>query len=303
MLSPFRSFIQAGFECGRLEWQGNFCLLSGSRHLPEADMAAHYRILRAHGVRTVRDGLPPWLPIAPRLALAAREGMEVIWDLNHYWRHDDPAGYAARVAQAVRETVPDRPFWCCFNELSFHPRMCPGESFEHVAAQARDIFLRLRAQLPDLRLVTAEPGHRPHETGAHAALADLADVIGVNYYPHEARRSLGRSLRDAALRYGKPVMVAETGLHTGRRPFWKDVRSKGDWLRFALSEVRRSKAPVVGLCWYPIVNMPAWNAPHRRRWDHGLIREDLSVDEGLSAALREATGYMPEPSTSISSPR
>ena len=46
----------------------------------------------------------------------------------------------------------------------------------------------------------------------------------------------------------------------------------------------------MGVCWYPIVNAPAWNAPHRHRWDHGLIREDLSVDACLSVAIAQAAG-------------
>lgn len=290
MPTLFRSFVQAGFECGRLEWQGNFCLLSGTRHLPEQDMRAHYEIVKAHGIRTVRDGLPPWLPVEPRLRTARAAGVEVIWDLNHYWRHADPVGYAERVVGAVRAVCPDQTFWCCFNELSFHPRMCPGESFGYVAEQARTIFAILRAGLADVRLVTAEPAHRPHEIGAHAPLADLADVIGINVYPHDLRRDVARSLKDASQRYGKPVMIAETGLHKGHRRRWKGIACKGDWLRHALDAAARSRVPVTGVCLYPIVNSPAWNAPHRRRWDHGLIREDGSVDPALSAAIIEATG-------------
>lgn len=285
----FQSFIQAGFECGRLEWQKNFCLLSGSRHLPEQDMRAHYAILLKHGIRTVRDGLPWWLPIEPRLRVAQAMDLEVIWDLNHYWRHPDAAAYAERVAAAVEAVCPDRPFWCCFNELSFHPVMCRGESFESVVRQSREILGCLRARLPDVRLITAEPAHRPHEIGAHAALADLADVIGINVYPHEMKRSITRSLRDVAARYGKPVMIAETGLHKGHRRRWKGIDDKGEWLRHVIDAVHRSGVPVAGLCLYPIVNAPAWNAPHRRRWDHGLIREDLSVDQSLSQAIMEAT--------------
>jgi hypothetical protein len=289
MLTVFRSFIQAGFECGRLEWQRNFCLLSGSRHLPEQDMAAHYAILKAHGIRTVRDGLPWWLPIEPRLQLARDAGLEVIWDLNHYWRHPDPVGYAERVAQAVNAVAPDQTFWCCFNELSFHPRMVPGESFDYVVEQSRTILAILKQQVADVRLVTAEPAHRPHEIGAHA-LADLADVIGINVYPHELKRDISRSLRDVAARYGKPVMIAETGLHHGHHRRWKGINDKGDWFRTVLDAVDRSKVHVMGICLYPIVNAPAWNAPHRRRWDHGLIREDLSVDPSLSGAIMQATG-------------
>ena len=290
MLTPFRSFLQAGFECGRLEWQNNFCLLSGSQHLPERHMAAHYRIVASHGIRTVRDGLPWWLPIEPRLRAAQAAGLEVIWDLNHYWRHPDPIGYAERVVAAVGSVCPQQTFWCCFNELSFHPRMCPGERFADLIAQSRDIFAVLRAGLPDVRLITAEPAHRPHEIGAHAPLADLADAIGINVYPHELRRDIARSLRDAGLRYNKPVMIAETGLHKGHRRRWKDIDCKGAWLRHVLDAVQRSRVHVVGVCLYPIINSPAWNAPYKRRWDHGLIREDLTVDPTLSAAIMDVTG-------------
>ena len=286
----FRSFIQAGFECGRLEWQKNFCLLSGTRHLPEQDMPAHYEILTAHGIRTVRDGLPWWLPIEPRLKAARAAGMEVIWDLNHYWRHHDPIGYAERIAAAVQAVCADQTFWCCFNELTIHPRMCPGETHGYVVDQARTIIGILRKALPDVRLVTSEPAHRPHEIEAHAPLADLADVIGINIYPHELKRDVARSLKDAALRYGKAVMITETGLHKGHRRRWKGINCKGEWLGHVLEAVRRSRVHVMGVCLYPIVNTPAWNAPHRRRWDHGLIREDLSVDPALSAAIVDATG-------------
>lgn len=285
----FRSFMQAGFECGRLEWQGNFCLLSGSRHLPEMDMRAHYELVKAHGIQTVRDGLPWWLPIEPRLQVAKDAGVEVIWDLNHYWRHPDPIGYAERVSASVKRIVPDQPFRCCFNELSFHPVMVPGENFDYVVEQARTILAILRADLPDVRLITAEPAHRPREIGAHA-LADLADVIGINVYPHELKRSVERSLKDVALRYGKPVMIAETGLHKGHRRRWKEINDKGEWLRTVLDAVDRSKVHVMGVCLYPIVNAPAWNAPHRRRWDRGLIREDLSLDPSLSPAIARVTG-------------
>ncbi|MBP0440130.1 hypothetical protein [Tianweitania sediminis] len=252
-------------------------------------MANHYRIVKAHGIKTVRDGLPWWLPIEARLQAAKSADLEVIWDLNHYWRHPDPIGYVERVVDAVRIAAPDQTFWCCFNELSFHARMVPGEGFDYVVEQARTIVSILRKGLPDVRLITAEPAHRPQEIGAHA-LADLADVIGVNVYPHELKRDISRSLRDAANRYGKPVMISETGLHKGHHRRWKGINDKGEWLAHVLDAVARSRTHVVGVCLYPIVNAPAWNAPHRGRWDHGLIREDLSVDPTLSAAIKRTTG-------------
>ena len=291
MLTVFRSYVQGGFDCGRLEWQGNFCLLSGTDHLPETRMRQHYGILKEHGILTARDGLPWWLPIEPRLRVAREAGMEVIWDLNHYWRHPDPIGYAARVAQAVTLVAPEQPFWCCFNELSFHPRMVPGESFAMVVEQARSMITFLRSQLPDVRVITAEPAHRPAELGSHA-LADLADVIGINVYPHELRRDIARSLKDAAMRYRKSVMITETGLHKGHPRRWKGINDKGQWVESVFDAVDRSGVHVVGICVYPIVNTPAWNSPLNRRWDNGLIREDLSVDSSLASAIRRRTGSL-----------
>lgn len=285
----FRSFLQAGFECGRLEWQRNFCLLTGTHHVPEERMRAHYEIMKAHRIYTVRDGLPWWLPIEARLQVARDAGMEVIWDLNHYWRHPDPIGYAHRVAAAVRAIAPNDTFWCCFNETLLHPRFVRGESSEYVIAQARSIISILKREIADVRLVTAEPAHRPHDIAAHK-LADLADVIGINVYPHALKRDIARSLRDVAHRYGKTVMITETGLHRGHRYRWKGIEDKGEWLRHVLEAVNRSRVHVVGVCLYPIVNTPAWNAPLRRRWDHGLIHEDLSLDQSLSKEIARQTG-------------
>jgi hypothetical protein len=101
-------------------------------------------------------------------------------------------------------------------------------------------------------------------------------------------------------RYGLPVMVAETSWHDGHReqarrfPGW----NKGAWLRHVLAEVEiaeRKGAEVVGVCWYPIVDCPPWPYPRsRKRWAHGLIREDMGVDPGLAAALapREGAGQL-----------
>lgn len=57
------------------------------------------------------------------------------------------------------------------------------------------------------------------------------------------------------------------------------------WLGHVLDVVARSRLLVVGVCPYPVVNAAAWNALHRRRWDHGLIRENLTADPALSARI------------------
>ncbi|MCO6050860.1 hypothetical protein NGM99_13835 [Mesorhizobium sp. RP14(2022)] len=288
----FRSTIMAGFDCARLEWQNDLCLLTATDHVPERRMREHYELMKAHGVHTVRDGLPWWHPIEPRLQVAKDAGMEVIWDLDHYWRHPAPTDYAKRVAMAVQRVCPGQTFWVCFNENRLAGLLTPGQDQAEVVAKAKEIMRVLRANIYDVRLVTAEPAHIPDEIEAHAGLADQADVLGINIYPYHADWSIGEALRAMAARYpDRPLMITETGLHPGLDRKWEGIDCKAEWLRHVRGEVRGAqhwnRINVVGICLYPIVNTPSWNDP-RERWDHGLIREDGSVDEALSAAMMEA---------------
>jgi hypothetical protein len=96
---------------------------------------------------------------------------------------------------------------------------------------------------------------------------ELLDVIGLNYYMHNQWlhggesididhplcRPLSDLLYDTHARYGRPVMIAETGIEADRRPAW---------LAYVASEVARARVrgvPVEGLCLYPIVNHPGWD--------------------------------------------
>ena len=94
------------------------------------------------------------------------------------------------------------------------------------------------------------------------------------------------------MRYRKSVMITETGLHKGHPRRWKGINDKGQWVESVFDAVDRSGVHVVGICVYPIVNTPAWNSPLNRRWDNGLIREDLSVDSSLASAIRRRTGSL-----------
>jgi hypothetical protein len=93
------------------------------------------------------------------------------------------------------------------------------------------------------------------------------DLVGLNYYPNnqwildgptiERGRPLYRPfreiLREAWERYGRPLMVAETGAQDGARP---------EWLRYVADEVlaaRRAGVPVHGVCLYPILDYPGWD--------------------------------------------
>lgn len=283
--------LLAGFECGRLGWNGHDLLVT-TRHLPADRMASHYRIAQQHGLDRARDGLPWRHDPVPRITAARRAGMEVIWDLNHFDPPDDPAGHARRAARAAD---PAGPFWICpVNEPSLYPRLC-GMPHHQAVTLAIDIVRVARDHHPDVRVLTTDPitgiGDRQFAVTDALVGAGLVDVVGVNYYPHTARTGLAKVLVKTARRYGLPVMVSETSWHDGHpqhhraHPGW----TKGDWLRHVVDEVSaagRKGADVVGVCWYPFVDCPPWQHPRsRRRWSHGLIRDDFSVDPGLASAL------------------
>jgi hypothetical protein len=167
---------------------------------------------------------------------------------------------------------------------------------EHEAVRlAIDMVRVAKDHHPDVRVLTTDPitgiGDRQFAATDALVRAGFVEVVGVNYYPHTARTSLAKVLTKTAKRYGLPIMLAETSWHDGHRehhrrhPGW----TKGDWLRHTRDEIavaQQKGANVVGLCWYPVVDCPPWNHPRsRRRWAHGLIRDDLSVDPALAAAL------------------
>lgn len=285
--------LLAGFECGRLGWNGHD-LLQTTRHLPDDRMAAHYEIARRHGLSRARDGLPWRHDVSARLRLAERIDADVIWDLNHFDPPEDPAAHASAVARAARA---DRPLWLCpVNEPSVYP-MLAGMSREDAVRLAVTLARVARDNHPDVRLLSTDPlngiGERQYAATDALVAEGLVDMVGVNYYPHTARTSLGKVLVKTARRYGLPILVAETSWHDGhpeqsrRHPGW----NKADWLHHVLAEIdaaRDKGAVIAGLCWYPIVDSPPWERPRaRHRWSHGLIRADLGLDPALSAALME----------------
>ena len=285
--------VLAGFECGRLGWNGHD-LLATTRHTPGDRMEQHYGIAQDHGIKRARDGLPWRHDPGPRLRAARDTGMDVIWDLNHFDPPDDAMAHARRAAETADQST---PFWICpVNEPALYPMLCgmPHQRAVHLAITMARVA---KDHHPDVRILSTDPitgiGERQFAATDALVAAGLVDIVGVNYYPHTARTSLRKVLTKVARRYGLPIMVAETSWHdghprhSGRHPGW----SKGDWLRHMLDEVAAAKergAVVTGLCWYPFVDCPPWDRPRaHHRWSHGLIRVDLGTDPHLGAALLE----------------
>ena len=122
----------------------------------------------------------------------------------------------------------------------------------------------------------------------------LADVIGLNFYPHNQwyfegptvpmghheYRPLADMLVEMAERYGKPIFLSETGAEGSAKP---------SWLHYVCSEVRDAMdrgADVSGICWYPITAYPGWD--NSRHAETGLLSTIVAdgtrhVDEKLLA--------------------
>ncbi|WP_244481250.1 glycosyltransferase family 4 protein [Rhizobium sp. Leaf371] len=122
------------------------------------------------------------------------------------------------------------------------------------------------------------------------------DVIGVNYYfnnqwihggppidiGHPLYKPLRTILIETYARYGKPMMIAETGIEDDRRAAWFTYVAQE-----ALAAMKAG-VPLEGLCLYPIVNHAGWD--DKRPCQNGLLSAGMTaegrrVHEPLAAAI------------------
>ncbi len=154
----------------------------------------------------------------------------------------------------VRSTVP-------------HARFLTSEPLIHVAPgsdAAADIEAAATYRTAQFEALDMMSGRMAPELGGHP---DVLDLVGVNFYPdnqwyhgggtiplgHHAYRPLREMLAEVHARYGRPVVLAETGAEGTARP---------SWLHYVCSEVHAAQAlnvPVEGICLYPIVDYPGWD--------------------------------------------
>jgi beta-glucosidase/6-phospho-beta-glucosidase/beta-galactosidase len=213
-------------------------------------------------------------------------------------------------------------------EVDYFPRVGPDEVgwFKRRLIRAATGAARaIRDRWPDASIVWAEPlvhiaprSHRRAEVRAAEAARlgqfeaydwivgraepefggdpSLADLIGLNFYPHNQRyldgptipmghheyRPLADMLVEVAERYGKPIFLSETGAEGSAKP---------SWLHYVCNEVREAidrGADIRGICWYPITAYPGWdNSRHAETGLFSSIVADGSrhVDERLLEEL------------------
>jgi hypothetical protein len=106
---------------------------------------------------------------------------------------------------------------------------------------------------------------------------ELLDIVGLNYYPHNqwyfsgptipmghhAYTDLQLLLGAVHARYGRPILIAETGAEANARPAW--LHYVGQEVRAAMAE----GVDVQGVCLYPVMAYPGWD--NERHCDVGLF--------------------------------
>lgn len=117
---------------------------------------------------------------------------------------------------------------------------------------------------------------------------ELLDIIGVNYYfnnqwihggppidiGHPLYKPLSKILAETYARYGRPILIAETGIEDERR---------AEWFEYVASQAAKAMqagVPLEGICLYPIINHPGWD--DNRPCFNGLLSSDITAENTRS---------------------
>jgi len=191
--SPFKSFIQGGFECSthRLRSGQRLDLIASTHH--DEFLREDYERLKGAGIQTIREGLR-WPQIEtvpgvldfdslrPMIAASNEAGMQVIWDLFHFgwpdhldiFHPDWVEAFGELTAGFIRiwteESGRAPAFVAPMNEISFVSWAGGDSSYLNPFAQGRGGELKqqlvrgalkaipiLRNELADVTIVSPEP--------------------------------------------------------------------------------------------------------------------------------------------------
>jgi beta-glucosidase/6-phospho-beta-glucosidase/beta-galactosidase len=199
-----------------------------------------------------------------QLARASIAAQEILRDIDHRARFVLPE-------PAIHITpMQHRPQDAELGELRRHAMF---EAWDMIAGR-RDPELGGRPDLLDIPGVTFSAPTQWHVDGPVIAMGAPA------YKPFH------RILEEIWHRYGRPVLVAETGAEADNGP---------GWLRYVAGEARaatRLGVPVAGLCIYPVLDYPGWEDSRHCRCGLLTASADWSshgVDEVMAEELALAT--------------
>jgi len=179
---------------------------------------------------------------------------------------------AVASAKAIRREHPDAFITWAEPLIHVAPR-----SHRRNDVRAAEQYRQAQFESYDWILGNAEPG-----LGGDSSLADM---IGLNFYPHNQwylngptipmghheYRPLADMLVEVAERYRKPIFLSETGAEGSAR---------ASWFHYVCSEVRDAigrGADIRGICWYPITAYPGWD--NSRHAEAGLL-STITADGG-----------------------
>jgi hypothetical protein len=204
------------------------------------------------------DDLPLWCPVNEISYFAYMAGDEAEWRPYATNRGLELKRQLIRGAVAATDAVRRvdgraRILWC-EPLVNIAPVSGDPAAVDHARHEAETQF-----QAFDMLSGRVEPelGGRP----------DILDIVGVNIYSHNQWRPGGdfipfghytwrpfsQLLADVAGRYGRPVIVAETGAEGSAR---------SAWLHYIAGEVEQARdagAPIEGICLYPVADYRGWN--------------------------------------------
>ncbi|WP_237478008.1 beta-glucosidase [Lichenibacterium dinghuense] len=261
------------------------------------------------------DGADPWSPALPgRFAAFARaaarllreegDGVPLWCPVNEisYWAYaGGERGHFAPCARGRGADWKRRLVRLCvaasraLREVDPRARLVHADPVIHIAAGGeadREIAERHRLSMFEGWDMIA--GRREPDLGG---APDLLDVVGVNFYPDNqwvhggprlrpgmaGHRPLRRILHEVHARYGRPIVVTETGAEADEGP---------DWLRgvgVELAAAREGGVPVAGCCVYPAMDYPGWTDDRHCRCGPIAASPDWS-ERWIDPAMAEAVG-------------
>lgn len=266
---------------------------------------AAYAHEAAHIVAAASDAVPYWVPVNEISYWAFAGGEEAHFSPMGRHRGDAWKRQMCRAAIAATRAV---------RAVDPRARIIHTDPVIHIAARHAENAARAEhCRLAMFDAWDMIAGRAAPELGGGS---DCLDIVGVNFYGTNQWhiegdriahgqvewRPFSAILAEVWQRYGRPIIVTETGAEEPSGP---------SWLHAVMHETRtalRAGVPVHGLCIYPLMDYPGWTDDRhcpcgliavspdwRTRSVRPAFADALQVEAAISAfwASREAGGAEP----------